>query len=187
MFMGKAFRFFRRIRQHALAFVAQRKIDRGGNFLADGGVTFDLLADRLHRGVRAQEAIGQGLVFPQQSEQQVFGLNVGRTELASLVPRKKDDAPGFLRITFKHRTSPPGFLRSAPPPRQTLTLPVNYAFISLNPPSDIRLLVTEPPYVRVVRWLIFRAPTVRPLTANLLCSAFGHAGSDSGDSSSILP
>jgi len=41
--------FFSRIRQDTLAFVAQGKIDRGGNLFPDGGVTLDLFSDRFHR------------------------------------------------------------------------------------------------------------------------------------------
>src|SRR5437588_4564373 len=33
-------------------------------------------------------------------------LNIRRPELAGFVAREKDDAPGFLRITFKHKTLP---------------------------------------------------------------------------------
>ena len=61
-------RFFGGIGQHALAFIAQRKIDRGRDLLPNRGVSFDLLADGLDRGVRAQEPIGQGFVFAQESE-----------------------------------------------------------------------------------------------------------------------
>src|ERR1044071_5822324 len=57
-----------------------------------------------------QEAIGQGLVFAQQTEQEVFGLNIRRAELAGFVACEKDDAPGFLRITFKHDALPLAFL-----------------------------------------------------------------------------
>src|SRR5258708_3942813 len=57
--------------------------------------------------MRAQKTIGQGLVFAEQSEQQMFGLNVRRTELAGLVPRKEDDAPGFFRVAFKHILNAP--------------------------------------------------------------------------------
>src|SRR5260370_8530216 len=68
--------------------------------------------------MRAQKTIGQGLVFAEQSEQQVFGLNIRRTELAGLVPRKEDDAPGFLRVAFEHIPIPPRVRaeRPRPPP-----------------------------------------------------------------------
>ena len=107
MFMGKPLGLFGGVGQHALAFVAQGQIDRGGNLFPDGGVSFDLFADRFHRRVGAQEPVGQGLIFAQQSEQQVLGLNIRRAELAGLVPRKEDDAPGFLRVAFEHIPIPP--------------------------------------------------------------------------------
>src|SRR5271169_837913 len=134
MLVREALCLFRRIRQHALAFVAQGKINRSGNLFADGGVTLDLLPDRFHRRMRAQEPIRQGLVFAQQSEQQVFGLNIRRAELTGLISRKEDDAPGFLCIAFEHIPIPPELLRNALPsakPRPYL----NYAFISPNLPA----------------------------------------------------
>src|ERR1700683_2851135 len=100
-------RFFRGIGEHALALIAQWKIYRGRNLFSNGSVTLDLLADGLYRGVRAQESIGQGFVFAQEPQQQVLGLYIRRPELACFVARKKDDAPGFLRITFKHNALPP--------------------------------------------------------------------------------
>ena len=98
-------RFFGAIGQHALALVAQRQIHRGRDLLANRGVRFDLLADGLDRRVRAQEAVRQRLVLPQQTQQQVLGLDVGTAELAGLVPREKDHAPGLLGIAFKHSLS----------------------------------------------------------------------------------
>ena len=94
---------FGAIRQHALALVAQRQIHRSGNLLANGGVPFDLLADGFHRRVRTQEAVGQRLVFPQQAQQQVFGLDVRAAELAGLVAREEDHPPRLFRVTLKHR------------------------------------------------------------------------------------
>src|ERR1700680_4674810 len=69
--------------------------------------------------MRAQKTIGQGLVFAEQSEQQVFGLNIGRPELAGFVPRKKDYAPGFLRVAFEHIPIPPRVRAERPALRQT--------------------------------------------------------------------
>jgi hypothetical protein len=68
--------FLRRVGKHALALVAERQVYRGRYLFPDGGVAFDLLADRFDRGMRTQEAIGQGLVFAQQAEQQVLSLDV---------------------------------------------------------------------------------------------------------------
>src|SRR5579862_2704187 len=103
----KALGFFGGIREYALAFVAQRKVDRGRNLLADRGVSLDLLANRFNRGVRPQETIGQGLVFTQESEKQMLRLDIRRPELAGFVACEKDDAPGFLRIAFKHNAPSP--------------------------------------------------------------------------------
>src|ERR1700694_4640455 len=102
-------------------------------------MTFNLFPDRFHRGMRAQKTIGQGLVFTQESEQQVFGLNIRRPELAGFVPRKKDYAPGFLRVAFEHIPIPPEIARSAPPSAKLLTPTLNYAFKSPKVPSDIDL------------------------------------------------
>ena len=82
--------FFGAVSQHALALVAQRQIDRSRNLLPDRGVPFDLLADGIDRGVRAQEPVGQRLIFAQQAQQQMLGLDVRAAELARLIPREKD-------------------------------------------------------------------------------------------------
>ena len=97
---------FRRIGQHPLALVGERQVHAGRDLFADGGVRLNLLANRLHRGVRAQEAVGQRLVLAQQAQQQVLGLDIGRAELAGLIPREEDHAPRLLRIAFKHRGLP---------------------------------------------------------------------------------
>src|SRR2546426_1259996 len=127
--VGKPLRFFRGVGQNSLAFIAQREVDRSGNFLPDCGMSFNLLANGFDRGMRAQETIGQGFVFAQESQQQVFRLNIRRPELAGLIARKEDDAPGFLRIAFKHIALPPralqGICRSRardPIPRKPLAL-----------------------------------------------------------------
>ncbi len=70
-------------------------------------MSFDLFANGFDRGVRAQESVRQGFVFAQKSQQQVLGLDIGRAELTGFVARKKDDAPRFFRITFKHKALPP--------------------------------------------------------------------------------
>src|SRR5207248_854684 len=104
--MGKALGFFCRVGENSLAFVAEREIHRGGNFLADGGMTLNLLADGFHRSMRTEEPVGEGFVFAQKSQKQVLRFNVRRTELAGFIAREKDDAPGFLRIAFKHDALP---------------------------------------------------------------------------------
>ncbi len=101
------FGLFRAISQNALAFVAEGQIHGSGNLLADGGVPFDLLADRFHRGVRTQETVRQRLVFAQQAEQQVFGFDVGAAELAGLVAREKDHSSRLLRVSLEHKDVTP--------------------------------------------------------------------------------
>jgi hypothetical protein len=56
-------RLFSGISQNALGFVAQRQIDRSGNLFAKRGVALNLFPDGFDRCVRAQEAVGQSLVF----------------------------------------------------------------------------------------------------------------------------
>src|ERR1700733_1086812 len=103
----ESLRFLGGIGQHALALIAQGQVHRGRDFFPNRGVTLNLLADGLNRGRRPPESIGQGVVFAQEPKQQVLGLYIRRPELACFVARKKDDAPGFLRITFKHNALPP--------------------------------------------------------------------------------
>ncbi len=91
--------------QNALALVAERQIHRGGNLLANRGVRFNLLANRFDGGVRPQEPVRQRLVFAQQPEQQVLGLDVGAAELAGLVPREEDHPSRLFRVSFKHNYS----------------------------------------------------------------------------------
>src|SRR5581483_4832617 len=109
MLMGKPLRLFGGIRQHALALIAQRQVNRGRHLLADRRVSFNLLADGFDRSMRTQESVGEGLIFAQKSQQQVLRLNVRRPELAGFVARKEYDAPGFLRVTFEHMPLPVGF------------------------------------------------------------------------------
>src|SRR5713226_2008086 len=83
--------------------MAQRKVYRCRNFLANGGVPFDLLPNGIDSGVRSKEAIGQRLVLAEQTEQQMLGFNVRAAELAGFVPREKYYPACFLRVAFKHR------------------------------------------------------------------------------------
>ena len=104
--VAEALGLFGGIGKHALALVRKRQVNGGGDFFADGSVRFNLLADRVHRGVRAQEAVGQRLIFAQEAKQQVLGLDIRRAELAGLIPREEDHAPCLLRIAFEHVFSP---------------------------------------------------------------------------------
>src|SRR5256885_1975696 len=103
----KALRFFGGIGEHTLALVAQRQVNRGRNLFANRGVAFDLFADRFDGSMRTQKTIRQSLIFAQQPEQEVLGLNVRRTELACLIPGEENDSPGLLRIAFEHKPISP--------------------------------------------------------------------------------
>ncbi len=52
--------------------------------------------------MRAQEPVGERFVFAQQSEQQMLRLDIRASILARLISCKKDYAPSFLCIAFKH-------------------------------------------------------------------------------------
>src|SRR5215470_4315049 len=120
MFVRQPLGFLRRIRQYALAFIGERKIDRSRNLLADGCVSFDLLANGFNGGVRPQKSIGKRLVLTQQAEQEMLGLNIRRAKLAGFIPCKKYDATCFFCITIEHV-----------PPRKTTA--VVEPQVSLNP------------------------------------------------------
>src|ERR1017187_7157217 len=107
----KALSLLGSISQNPLALVAPREIDRGRELLPDRGVSLNLLADGLDRGMRTQEPEGESFVFAQKSQQQVLRLYVRRTELTGLVARKEDDALCFLRVAFEHEPSPRQVLR----------------------------------------------------------------------------
>jgi hypothetical protein len=49
--------------------------------------------------------MGEGFVLPQQTQQQVLGLNVRASELAGFKASKKDDAPRFISISLEHGSS----------------------------------------------------------------------------------
>ena len=65
-------------------------------------MSLNLLSDGLNGGLGAQEAVGKGLVFPQEAEQQVLSFNIRTAKLTRLVAGEEDDAPCLLCITLKH-------------------------------------------------------------------------------------
>src|SRR5512146_988022 len=102
MLMPQPLRLLGGIRQDALALIAQWEIDRSRNFLANGGMTFNLLPNRFDRRMLPEEPVGKSLIFAQQAQQQVFRLYIRRAELAGLVSREEDHASGLFRVPFKH-------------------------------------------------------------------------------------
>ena len=103
----QAVRFFRGKLQHALGFGAERDLDRRRDLLAEHGPAFDLLPDAFEGEVRAgKDPAGQALAFPDQSEQQVLGLDRDAPELTGLVPREEEDTSRPFRIAFEHPVLP---------------------------------------------------------------------------------
>src|SRR6202000_1641369 len=87
VFVRQALSFLRRIGEYALALVGKREVDRSGDLFTHCGVLFDLLPDGLYGRVRAEKAVGKRFVLAQQTEQEVFGFNVGRAKLTRLGAR----------------------------------------------------------------------------------------------------
>ena len=75
--VAEALCLFGSVGEDPLALVGERKINGGGDLLANRGVLFDLLADGLDGCVGAKKTIGQSLVFTEKTKQEVFGFNVG--------------------------------------------------------------------------------------------------------------
>ena len=75
--VAEALGFFSGVGEDALAFVGEREVDGGRDFFADGGVRLNLLSNRFDRCMRAQESVGQGLVFAEKAEQKVLRLDIG--------------------------------------------------------------------------------------------------------------
>ncbi len=67
VFVQQPFGFLRRIGKHAFTFVAEGQVNRGVDFLTDGRVLFDCFPDGFHRSRWAEEAVGEGLILPEQS------------------------------------------------------------------------------------------------------------------------
>jgi hypothetical protein len=101
VFVVHAFGYLCGVGQNALAFVAQRKIYRSRDLLADRRVVFNLLANRFHCGVGAQEPVGQCLIFVEQTQKQMFRLNIRAAELARLITGEEDGSPGLFGVALE--------------------------------------------------------------------------------------
>src|ERR1700733_775616 len=88
--------FFRCEIQNAFAFLTQRNLPRRGDASAHGDARFDFLPDGFDGAMRAQEAVSEGFVLAQQSQQQMLRLDIGAAVLARLISCKKYYAPSFL-------------------------------------------------------------------------------------------
>src|SRR5215468_7214657 len=104
MLVRERISFLGRVGKSTSAFVAEGQVNRGRGWRSSHGVLLDLLANTAE-SFAAQESCGQRLVFAQQAEQKMLGLNVGTAELRCLITAKEDDAPGFLGESLKHGTA----------------------------------------------------------------------------------
>ena len=75
--------------------MAQRQIDRSRNLLPYRRDGADPLLDELDRINGRQEAVGERLIFSEESEEEMFGIDAVGAELAGFVAGEKDDATGF--------------------------------------------------------------------------------------------
>jgi hypothetical protein len=68
-------------------------------------VSGDLCPDAFYRKLRPQKAVDDHPGLAQYPQQNVLGLNIGRAELAGLLAREEDHAPGLFRVAFEHFAS----------------------------------------------------------------------------------
>ena len=67
VFVAETLGLFGCVREHTLALVGEREVDRGRDLLADRGVLLNLFADGFYGCVRAQKPVGQRFVLTQKS------------------------------------------------------------------------------------------------------------------------
>src|ERR1700757_5458707 len=84
--------------------------------------------------MRPQEPVGRGFTLAQKPQQQVFGLDVRRAELAVFIAREKNDAPGFLRVAFKHIALPEPSGSSSP--KALRPTPGPYTYYAIKRPRN---------------------------------------------------
>jgi hypothetical protein len=107
--------------------------------------------------MRAEEAVGQRLVFAQQSEQKMFRFDRWRAQLAGFVPREEDHAPGFFRIPLEHdqllsNSSAPGCSKGVFARRNAQGLKPNTHF------AQLAARVNSCPDTKLVAKRVFRSP-----------------------------
>src|SRR3984957_12893705 len=102
MLVAQALGFFGSEVQNSFALLTQRNLHRSRNAFAHGNARFNFFPDGFDRAMRPQEPVRERFILAQQSQQQMLGLDIGASVLARLVSGKKDYAPSFLCIAFKH-------------------------------------------------------------------------------------
>jgi hypothetical protein len=76
-----------------------------GDPCSPGNVGFDLVAEGLRPAFLTQKLAGEGVIFAENSEQQMFGLDGHASVLAGFVACEENRAAGFLCVAFKHTPS----------------------------------------------------------------------------------
>jgi hypothetical protein len=75
----------------------------GSRYLfTNGRAYFDFLAKAFNGRDTAKKAIGEILVFADETQQEVFGFNRRTAELGGFVAGKEYDAPRSLGVSLKH-------------------------------------------------------------------------------------
>src|SRR5205814_2034738 len=98
--------------QHALGLGAERDFDGRRHLLAEDRPAFDFLADVFEREMRTREdAAGEPFAFPNQSQEQMLGLDGNASELAGLIAREEKNSSSLPVGSSANRTS--GFIMSA--------------------------------------------------------------------------
>src|SRR5581483_7565895 len=93
---------FCRVSQNPLPFIRKRQVYTGRDLFADLGMLRNLLPDRFHRSMRAQNAVGERLVLTQQSQKQMLRFDKGLTKLAGLIAREEDHTTGLFCVSLEH-------------------------------------------------------------------------------------
>ena len=90
--------------ERSLALVGKGKVHGSGDLLANERAAFDFLSNAVDGGIGLwEEPVGQVLVFPDQPEQEVLGLDVRTAKLTRFVAREEYYAASLFRIFFEHR------------------------------------------------------------------------------------
>src|SRR5437773_7956369 len=86
-----------------LAFLAERNLNGGGDFLARGTPGFQFRLEEIHVDVGSAEDFSRDFVaFLEQSQQEVFGCDDLAPHLARLVAGQEEDLLRSLGILFEH-------------------------------------------------------------------------------------
>src|SRR6516225_7259810 len=89
--------------QNSFAFVAERQIDGSRDLLLLLGGLYPL-ANRFEGKLRAE--FSKAMIFAEQTQHQVLGVDDGASELAGLVAREKDGTSRFFGVSLKHAATP---------------------------------------------------------------------------------